>query len=360
MARVSVIIPVFNVEKYIKECIDSVINQTLTDIEIICVDDGSTDNSLNLLKQYSDTRIKIISQENKGLAAARNEGVKHATGEYIAFLDSDDFLNYSALEKLYNLADKHFLDIVITKIINFYDETYEKFTDCYFDMAFLKEKCQDKVFNYKDIYDEVLNISVTAPGKLFKRDFIKNIKFKENLIFEDNPFFVEAIFKAQRVYFLDEYLYNRRIRKDSIISSHYSQFSDLIEIYDVIYQLLIKMGVYEDFKDKIFKKKFSNIYRRFSEVSDEYKQDFFDKIKKDFQKSFFFLEKDDDFKNFNRRAKFILYSGIHSNTYAEFELSVKLYDQEMKNKSLQKEVDSLKKHNSQVMNLVNNFVRRMV
>ena len=91
MVKVSVIIPVFNVEKYINECVDSVINQTLTDIEIICVNDGSTDNSLNLLKQIPDPRIKIISQENKGLAAARNEGMKHAKGEYITFLDADDF-----------------------------------------------------------------------------------------------------------------------------------------------------------------------------------------------------------------------------------------------------------------------------
>lgn len=360
MVKVSVIIPIFNVEKYIMECIDSVVNQSLTDIEIICVDDGSTDNSLNLLKQIPDNRIRIISQENKGLAAARNIGMKHATGEYIAFLDSDDFFNRDALEKLYNVAHKYLLDIVITKMINFYDETYEKFTDPYFDMNFLKDACENKVFNCNDVYSQVLNISVTAPGKLFKTDFIKEIKFKENLIFEDNPFFVEAIFKADRVYFYDEYLYNRRIRKDSIISSNFSRFSDIIEIYDILYKLLWDLGVYEDFKDKIFKKKFTNIYRRFTEVPEEYKNDFFEKIKNDFPKYLFMLKGDDDFKNFNKRAKHILCSGINSETYQEFELSVKSYNQEKKNKKLEKEVNSSKYRNSKVMNRVNSFVRRIV
>lgn len=359
MVKVSVIIPVFNVEKYINECVDSVINQTLTDIEIICVNDGSTDNSLNLLKQIPDPRIKIISQENKGLAAARNEGMKHAKGEYITFLDADDFLNYSALEKLFNAAHKFSLDMVITKIINFQDGTYEKFTDSYFDMDFLRDSCKNKVFNYKDVYSQVLNISVTSTGKLFKREFIKEIKFKENLIFEDTPFFIEAIFKADRVYFHDEYLYNRRIRKDSIISSSFSKFSDIIEIYNIIYGLLRQLGVYEDFKDKIFKKKFTNIYTRFSEVPDEYKDDFFMRIKKDFTNHFFVLKKDDDFKRFNKRAKHILYSGIHSKSYQEFELSVKLYDQENKNKKVKKEVTVLKNRNEKIMSLVNRFVRRM-
>lgn len=360
MVKVSVIIPVFNVEKYINECVDSVINQTLTDIEIICVDDGSTDNSLNLLKQFSDTRIKIISQKNKGLAAARNVGMDNATGEYITFLDSDDYLNYTALEKLYGVANKYFLDIVITKIINFHDETYEKFTENYFDMDFLKEKTKNNVFNYKDVYDDVLNISVTAPAKLFKKEFIKDIKFKENLIFEDNPFFVETIFKAERVYFYDEYLYYRRIRKNSIINSNFSKFSDLIEIYNIIYKLLQDFGVYEDFKDKIFKKKFTNIFTRFTQIPNEYKQEFFDKIQEDFSKSFFILQKDKDFKKFNKRAKHILFSGMNSKTFTEFELSVELYDQKKKTKKLEKEINSLKKHNNSVMNLVNNFMRRMV
>ena len=93
MAKVSVIIPVYNVEPYLKQCMDSVVGQTLKDIEIICVDDGSTDGSLDILKEYAteDSRIQIIEQKNAGAGAARNNGMRHATGKYLSFLDSDDF-----------------------------------------------------------------------------------------------------------------------------------------------------------------------------------------------------------------------------------------------------------------------------
>lgn len=357
MAKVSIIIPIFNVERYINECIDSVINQTLTDIEIICIDDGSTDNSLNLVKEYSDSRIKIISQENKGLAASRNVGIEHANGEYITFLDSDDYLRLDALEKLYAVCQENSLDIAITKIINFYDDNREEYSDDYFDMKFLKDACGDNVFSYRDVYDSVLNISVTGPAKLFRRDFIKDIKYHENLIFEDNPFFVEAIFKAERVYFYDEYMYWRRIRKNSITQSNFSNFPDLIEIYNIIYDLLKDLEVYEDFKDKIFKKKFTNIYTRFVEVTDEYKPDFFEKIQEDFPKSLMDLEKDEDFGKFNPRAKFILYTGINSKTYQEFESAVKEYDLKKKKRKKSKKKPNIFKR---VYNKFLKYIRKML
>ena len=102
--RVSVIVPVYNVEKYLKQCLDSLINQTLEDIEIICVNDGSTDSSLNILEEYQnkDNRIKIISQENKGVSAARNLGLKNAKGEYLLFIYADDWVELNALEELFN------------------------------------------------------------------------------------------------------------------------------------------------------------------------------------------------------------------------------------------------------------------
>ena len=114
MPKVSVIIPVYNVEKYLRECLDSVINQTLSDIEIICINDGSTDNSLEILREYAqkDERIILISRENKGVSVSRNEGIKKATGEYIAFIDADDYLeNNNYYEQLYECAAKSNSDI---------------------------------------------------------------------------------------------------------------------------------------------------------------------------------------------------------------------------------------------------------
>ena len=115
MIKVSVIIPIFNVEKYLKKSLDSVVNQTLKEIEIIAIDDGSTDNSLNILKEYQNTddRIIIFEQENKGPGEARNLALNHVKGEYVFFLDSDDWIELNTLEKLYNNAIENNCDLVL-------------------------------------------------------------------------------------------------------------------------------------------------------------------------------------------------------------------------------------------------------
>ena len=134
MVKVSVIIPVYNVEPYLKQCMDSVVGQTLKDIEIICVDDGSTDGSLDILKEYAteDSRIQIIEQKNAGAGAARNNGMRHATGKYLSFLDSDDFFEPRMLEKAYDLAEKDqadFSDGDSVTAESAADDTQEDMTD---------------------------------------------------------------------------------------------------------------------------------------------------------------------------------------------------------------------------------------
>ena len=114
MPKISILIPVYNVEKYLCDCLDSCINQTMQDIEIICVNDGSTDHSLEILERYAskDARIKVISQENKGQLIVRKISVAHATGEYILFLDSDDWLELNVCEKLYDAILKYDVEIL--------------------------------------------------------------------------------------------------------------------------------------------------------------------------------------------------------------------------------------------------------
>ena len=131
--KVSVIVPVYNVEKYLKDCLDSVVNQTLEDIEIICVNDGSTDNSLAILEEYAekDSRIKIITQENKGLGGARNTGLYHANGEYISFIDSDDWIELNTFEELYNMSKNLDLDMLMFQMKVFNIETGEFIEDQY-------------------------------------------------------------------------------------------------------------------------------------------------------------------------------------------------------------------------------------
>ena len=115
MVAISIVIPVYNVEKYLRECLDSLINQTFNDFEVICVNDGSKDSSLEILNEYAqkDIRFKVISQENGGSGSARNNGLSRAQGKYVQFLDGDDYFEPEMLEKLYNLAEKHQADITV-------------------------------------------------------------------------------------------------------------------------------------------------------------------------------------------------------------------------------------------------------
>lgn len=317
--KISVIVPVYNVENYLRECLDSVINQTFEDIEIICVNDGSTDGSLTILKEYwrHDSRFTIISQENGGLSSARNAGLKVARGDYIYFLDSDDYIELDALQQLYDLSREKDLDMVLFKTCCFYDDSKEKFTKDYFEMSFLVD---EDVFSYVDLNQKVYDLAVTMGSTFFKHDLIKNLTFPEGLIFEDNPFFIEAILNAKRVFFIEKYLYNKRERRDSITTGGSRNFSDIIEIRNMIIDLAKK---YDNFYSYLYAKKLNLIKFRFSQTSDEFKEDFFNKIKIDFEKHKDEYESSEDFQNLSDDVKSIFYAGLNSKNYKDFEDTIK-------------------------------------
>lgn len=355
MPKLSIIIPVYNTSEYLSECLDSVLNQSFDDIEVICIDDGSTDNSHDILKDYASRHdcLKVITQENQGLSSARNTGLNNSTGDYILFLDSDDFLCSDSLEKLYDLAKAESLDLILFKLINFDDETREKSHYAYFELEVLKDLVGENVFNYKDIKEKFFRIPVTSPGKLYKRGLIEDMRFPEGLIFEDNPFFIELIFKVKRAKVLDEYLYMRRLRQDSITNSYYSKFSDSVEIFNIIEGIIKKYGKYEDLKGQLFHRRCRDIFLRFSQVPDELKADFFNIIKKDFSSKYDGLKEDGTFEIASKRSLEIFNSAILCENYHEFELSVEVFDLKKKisklkkkNKRYKKEIDSLKNSKS--------------
>ncbi len=284
MPAVSVIIPVFNVEKYLRECLDSVCSQTLKDIEIICIDDGSTDSSLDIINEYAekDERIRIITQENKGPSSARNTGIDNAKGKYVYCMDSDDYIEKDAMEKLYNIGEANSIDCIMFKLIKFDDETREKYPSRYYDMEFVKDIVGDRVFSYEDIGGDLFFIPVSPQGKFFNREFLTDIRFEEGIIFEDNPFFTEVLLKAERLYFCDEYLCNRRIRSGSLMTSK-KNFTDYIIVSNRLIDLAKKYGCYEKFKPQLYEKIFKNLFIRFTEVDEDNKQHFLDKLQEDFQ-----------------------------------------------------------------------------
>lgn len=216
--KVSIIIPVYKVEKYIHDCMNTVLSQTLKDIEIILVDDGSPDNCGKICDDYAkrDSRVKVIHQTNGRQGKARNNGVKIATGEYIGFVDSDDWISPVMYEELYNKAVKTDADIVMC----------DYFRSRFIGDARGKKSKIDKnflvsdVFNVDDFYTTVNRKSyfsiVVCWNKIFKRDFyLKNIKFPENMIFEDSPVMFSAFCKAKRISVVDKKLYFYRISNEN-------------------------------------------------------------------------------------------------------------------------------------------------
>ena len=226
---VSVIIPVYNVEGYLRECLDSVINQTLKDIEIVCVNDGSPDNSLSIIEEYAerDSRITVVSRKNGGLSAARNSGVQHSKGKYIYFLDSDDFIAEDALEKLYNISENEKLDVLYFGVQNYYETEEMRKTDINEDNYYRRKQFFDSAVKGDVLFERFLNEDMficCVPFQFINREFLINsgITFKEGMLHEDELFSPQLILEAERTIVIEDKLYMRRIREDSIMTTSHT------------------------------------------------------------------------------------------------------------------------------------------
>ncbi len=229
LPKVSVIIPCYNVEKYLRECLDSVINQTLKEIEIICVDDGSTDSTLQILEEYAnkDSRIKILRQQNQFAGVARNNGMKIARGKYLSFLDSDDFFEPTMFEKMVRRAEDVDAEIVVCDFWNFFEETPEK--NWIWKVGAPKTALREKAFFSAD--PELVDLpaerfSFTPWNKLFKREFVESIEntFSETRSSNDVAFVSFALYTAKRIAILPETLLSYRRAIKGAISATRGKF----------------------------------------------------------------------------------------------------------------------------------------
>ena len=269
--KVSVIIPVYNVEQYLNQCLDSVINQTLKDIEIICIDDGSTDNSGKILEEYAqkDNRIKVIHQKNKGAAAARNEGLYIAQGKYLSFLDSDDFFELDMFERMYNCAEKYNTDIVVckSKII---DNGIIKDNNNIKDFLLPKKE----VFSSMDISNYIFQFHTGwCWDKLYKTSFIKEVGISFQNIKKNNDSFFSHIsmINAKRIYVLDKRLvYYRKNRKHSLSENIINRdvYAFLCrEFLKEIKTYLIKNKIFEIFEQSYINYCMYSVVNSFEELS---------------------------------------------------------------------------------------------
>jgi len=220
--EVSVIIPVYNAERYLRECLDSIVGQTLREIEIICVNDGSTDSSVEIIEEYirRDSRIAILHQENGYAGIARNNGMKHSCGKYLVFWDADDIFEAEALEKLYEQCETDQADICVCEAVRFRSEEPELLLR---DVLYLKEKHipEGCPFSIADIPASIFNFTTNVPwNKMYRRRFVEEhqILFENRERANDQYFVMLALAYAKAITVVREHLIRYRINNEASLT----------------------------------------------------------------------------------------------------------------------------------------------
>ena len=240
MPKVSVIVPIYNVEKYLEKCINSLLSQTLEDIQIILVNDGSKDNSGNIAKECeknNKNRIIYVEKENGGLSDARNYGLKYATGDFIAFLDSDDYIEKNAYEEMYNKAIEENADYV----------------ECDFIWEFPNKIRVDKQYPYKNKKEMLSFVRVVAWNKLIKRQLItdNNLEFPKGLRYEDVEFTYKLIPFINKFAYVDKPFIHYVQREGSIANVQNERTAEIFNVLDNVIEFYKKNNIYEKYRDEL-------------------------------------------------------------------------------------------------------------
>lgn len=327
MPKVSVIIPVYNVEKYLRECLDSVVNQTLSDIEIICVNDCSPDNSLAILEEYKakDNRIKIIDlKENGGLGNARNVAIKEVTAETIMFLDSDDWFELNACELAYNQITKNNNDFVIfgTYIHSMNTNKKRNCVEKLSQFNEIKGKTKAKLFEIKTPYFG----NAECWYKIYNTKFYKenNLEFDRGA-FEDQRFNVKILTLAKSVSVLDEPLYNYRRRDDSITAIS-SNWKDFVSAKKRAYELMKTIELPSKRTQKLFVaclvESMLFYFSRYTKIDENILGEFYIELHKFFSQ----LKAENDFSEIKNYIDYAIFDLIAKNeTYRKFKIKKLLY-----------------------------------
>lgn len=282
MSLVSIIVPVYNVENYLARCLDSIINQSYQNIEILCVNDGSTDSCAYILQQYQklDSRIKIFNKKNGGLSSARNFGMKNANGEYLLFVDSDDYVSSLIVEKtLYN-AKTNNSDVVIFDYIcnNIALGTLQPLTIPQYGYSFVNNP-----FSINSMDENSYKyIPITTWSKLYRTSFIRDnkIDFENGLHYEDVPFWAKVYSAADKLTYLPEklYFYNFQ-RSQSIMQQNDEIMFDVFKVYEIVFNTINKAAIPDKYYPIINLLMLMDILKKFKDIQTPFKKEFFDKMK---------------------------------------------------------------------------------
>jgi len=246
MAKVSIIVPVYNTSRYLKKCIDSLVNQSFKDIEIIMINDGSTDNSEEIIHSYEDSRIKYVSKENEGIGRTRNLGIEMSTGDYLMFIDSDDYISENCIEKFYQKASSDCCDLVIS---NYYEDKE----------GIIKEVCLTS-FSDTSLKENPLllsNINLGPCNKIYHSSLFKDEsnRFEEKLKYEDVPFVCKMLLSACKIGKIDDCLSYYVIHENSETTTRNKKMFDILIISNLIIEEMKKY----DYMDEVCRELVVNI-----------------------------------------------------------------------------------------------------
>ncbi|WP_298500985.1 glycosyltransferase family A protein [uncultured Methanobrevibacter sp.] len=281
--KLSVIMPAFNAEMYIREAIESVLDQDFDDYELIVVDDGSTDDTLNIINSFDDSRINTITQKRCGPGAARNVALKMAKGEYVMFLDSDDFFLDDAFRTAYSEAKSNDTDISIFQIIKYHEGTFSQ--NDWFNLDNFTDDFENRVFAPEECCNFLFDISVSACQKIFKRQFLEDIgaEFPEGIYFEDMPFFFYTFLSSKRISIIKRHLYARRKHSGSITESVDEKFLDTVEAGQIMMDIFTENGWYDTYKFDLIAFKINGPRYALMGIEEKYQKDLYDLIKTDYE-----------------------------------------------------------------------------
>ena len=285
MTKLSIIIPVYNVMNYVSKCLESILNQPFEDYEIICVNDGSTDDSLKELQKFKQDKVVIIDKKNEGSGIARNTALAIAKGEYVFFVDGDDWIEENSLEKMIARADELQTDILIFGGISCYElpnGDYKKQNGGY-SINKLPKKYLNKIFSANDIKKDVFKFPSTAWTKLYRRSFlIKNdIKFQDIKVGQDQLPFFHSMITAHRIAILNENLYcYRKNRKGSAMTVKKKKNYSPIYVFYAVEELLKKLNLIDEYKNIFVNKYFSKATSWLGKFQDDLKAEYFEEYSK--------------------------------------------------------------------------------
>lgn len=293
MPKVSIIIPTYNVEAYLKECMESVIRQTLKDIEIICINDGSTDGSLQILKEYADkdSRIVLVDKENEGYGVGMNIGLDKATGEYIGIVEPDDFVPLNMYEDLYNTAKENDLDFVKADFYRFTRNSENGNMELIYNHLDSTGENYNQVINpYEKPY--ITKFIMNTWSGIYRREYIEKYHIRHNTTpgasFQDNGFFWQTFIYAKRCMFIDKpYYMNRRDNPNSSVNNKQKVYCMNVE-YDFIRDIFMQKGneeLWERFKYYYNYKRYFSYTFTIGRISDEFKREYVERISKEMKRA---------------------------------------------------------------------------